>query len=129
LHKTNLPNCPCDSGELYQACCEAFHLGSFAPSAEALMRSRYSAYVLRLEDYLLQTWHPNTRPKCLSLHQDIYTKWLGLKIIQAQNQSETESTVEFIARYRTDGGKAERIHEVSQFELLDRWYYHIGIHH
>jgi SEC-C motif-containing protein len=129
LHKNHPTICPCESGKFYQACCKAFHQGALAPTAEALMRSRYSAYVLRLEAYLLQTWHPTTRPNSLNLHDDVNTKWLGLEIKQAQNQSETSSTVEFIARYKTGGGKAERIHEVSQFELLDRWYYHSGTHH
>jgi SEC-C motif-containing protein len=129
LLKTHLPICPCESGKPYQNCCEVFHLGALAPTAEALMRSRYSAYVLGLEVYLLQTWHPNTRPKKLNLHEDINTKWLGLEIKQAQNQSETSSTIEFIARFKTGGGKAKRIHEVSQFELLDRWYYLSGKHY
>lgn len=127
LHKTHPPNCPCESGKAYQTCCEAFHKGTPAPAAEALMRSRYSAYVFGLEDYLLQTWHPKTRPAALNLNEDEPTKWLGLQIKNVQNISKTMATVEFVARYKITGGKAERLHEISTFELLDRWYYLDGI--
>ena len=58
--------CPCGSGRAYAACCGRLHSGAEnAASAETLMRSRYSAYVLKLEDYLLATWHPDTRPRQL----------------------------------------------------------------
>ena len=63
--------CPCDSGQTYVDCCGAWHLGLLqglhAPTPEALMRSRYSAYVLGLIDYLLATWHPATAPGELEL--------------------------------------------------------------
>lgn len=87
------------------------------------MRSRYSAYVLGLEDYLLRTWHPSTRPNALDLSSDLQTKWLGLSIIRSQLTSPTEAIVEFIARYKVGGAKAQRLHEVSRFVYLDRWYY------
>jgi len=90
------------------------------------MRSRYSAYVLGLEGYLLQTWYPDTRPAALNLADDIQTKWLGLQVKQFVITSGNNATVEFIARYKI-GGKAERIHERSQFERIDgRWYYLTG---
>jgi len=121
------PNpCPCESGKPYSACCQPLHMGNAAPTAEALMRSRYSAYVLGLEGYLLQTWHPDTRPATLNLADDIQTKWLGLQVKPFVITSGNTATVEFIARYKI-GGKAERIHEVSQFERIDgRWYYLTG---
>ena len=90
------------------------------------MRSRYSAYVLGLEEYLLDTWHPDTRPMSLELNKGELIRWLGLSIKRHANTTDTTSTVEFVARYRTGGGKAERLHEVSEFELLDRWYYVSG---
>ncbi|MFM9834530.1 MAG: YchJ family protein [Methylophilaceae bacterium] len=121
------PNCPCESGKSYQECCEVFHLGSPAPTAEALMRSRYSAYVFGLESYLLRTWHPITRPSKLILIEDQPTNWLGLKIKQVKIHDENSATVEFVARYKVGSSKAERLHEISEFELLDRWYYHSGI--
>ena len=90
------------------------------------MRSRYTAFVLGLEDYLIKTWHPNTRPTQLNLAEDPPTKWLGLRIKRTENTSETTAIVEFVARYKI-AGKAERLHETSQFELMDgRWYYLSG---
>jgi SEC-C motif-containing protein len=118
--------CPCEGGKTYKACCEPLHAGTPAPNAEALMRSRYTAFVLGLDDYLLETWHPKTRPSALNLADDPSTKWLGLQIKRAVNTSETSSIVEFVARYKL-AGKATRLHETSQFERIDgRWYYLSG---
>ena len=90
------------------------------------MRSRYSAFVLGLEAYLLKTWHPKTHPSALHLADDPPTKWLGLQIKRAENTSETTAIVEFVARYKV-AGKATRLHETSQFERIDgRWYYLSG---
>lgn len=90
------------------------------------MRSRYTAFVLGLEDYLLKTWHPKTRPAALNLDEDPATKWLGLQIKCAENTSESTAIVEFVARYKV-AGKATRLHEISQFERIDgRWYYLSG---
>lgn len=123
-------NCPCESGKPYSKCCEVYHLGTPAPTAEALMRSRYSAYALltqnpAMAEYLLQTWHPDTRPD----HMDgsPATKWLGLQIKRSQTIAENMAIVEFVARYKYAdnlGGKAERQHETSRFKRVDdRWYY------
>ncbi len=91
-----------------------------------MMRSRYTAYVLKLEDYLLATWHPDTRPKTLDLHEEPPIKWFGLDVKHAKTEGDT-AEVEFIARYKIGGGKAERLHEVSQFKQTDgRWYYVSG---
>ncbi len=125
-------NCPCESGKPYSQCCEAYHLGTPAPTAEALMRSRYSAYALAhgnpvLADYLINTWHPETRPQHLPLTGDDATKWLGLQIKRHQNIDGTHAIVEFVARYKhmsNLGGKAERLHETSRFQRIEnRWYY------
>ena len=81
------------------------------------MRSRYSAYVLKLEDYLLATWHTSTRPASLDFAGE---KWLGLDIKKHRNES---NTVEFVARYKI-GGRAHRMHEISRFVFADgRWFY------
>jgi SEC-C motif-containing protein len=86
------------------------------------MRSRYSAYVLRLEDYLLFTWHASTRPAVLDLSAEPQPKWLGLEV-KAATQGDDRATVEFVARCRV-GGRAQRLHEVSRFVREDgRWYY------
>ena len=120
--------CYCDSTKSYSICCQPLHQGLAAATAEALMRSRYSAYVLGLEDYLLHTWHPDTRPAKLDLAADTHTKWLGLQVKQFVAISEDTATVEFVARYKI-GGKAERLHELSQFVRMDgRWYYLNGTH-
>lgn len=90
------------------------------------MRSRYSAYVFSLEDYLLATWHPDTRPKALALAADA-TRWLGLKIVRSTSGAgidEDVASVEFVARFRNGGGAAQRLHELSRFVRQDaRWYY------
>jgi SEC-C motif-containing protein len=127
LTKTDTKNlCPCESGNPYSACCGPYHLGLAAPTAETLMRSRYTAFVLGLESYLLQTWHPDTRPAKLNLNAEPPIKWLGLQVNHAINTSKTTATVEFVARYKING-KAEKIHEISQFVRIDGyWYYLVG---
>jgi SEC-C motif-containing protein len=90
------------------------------------MRSRYTAFVLGLEDYLLKTWHPKTRPSALNLADDPPTKWLGLQIKRAANTSETTAIVEFVARYKV-AGKATRLRETSHFERINGlWHYFSG---
>ena len=117
--------CPCDSGLPFAACCAPFLSGeSAAPSAEALMRSRYSAYTRRDAVYLLHTWHPSTRPDSLELEGD-GLRWLGLKILKRADGGVNDSngTVEFVARYKV-GGKAGRMHEISRFVREEgKWYY------
>jgi len=118
--------CPCDSGLSYHDCCQAYHQGQPAPNALTLMRSRYSAYALLLADYLLATWHPDSRPSSLDLSQDPAIKWLGLAIKLALPEHDNQASVEFVARYKI-AGKAYRLHERSQFIKLDqRWYYLSG---
>lgn len=118
--------CLCDSGESYASCCQPLHHGQAASSPLALMRSRYSAYVLKLEPYLLATWHPDTRPDKLVLEADPI-KWLGLKIIRSESPSPTTGIVEFVARYKVGGQRAERLHEISEFAHTNAWYYVRGI--
>lgn len=115
--------CPCGSGKDYAQCCGPFHDGQDAPTAEALMRSRYSAYVLALEPYLLDTWHAGTRPPSLDLDEDGPTRWLGLEIRRHQRTGPDSATVEFVARYKISG-RAFRLHEISRFiQEEGRWYY------
>ena len=86
------------------------------------MRSRYSAYVLKLEDYLLATWHPDTRPAELDLAADD-SKWLGLEVKKHAAQDDIHATVEFVARYRI-AGRGYRLHEISRFVREDgSWFY------
>lgn len=86
------------------------------------MRSRYSAYVLRLADYLLATWHPSTRPASLERDPPAL-RWLGLEVRRFALSDADHATVEFVARSKL-GGRAHRLHEVSRFTREDgRWYY------
>ena len=119
--------CPCDSGQTYVDCCGPWHAGLaqglHAPTPETLMRSRYSAYVLGLIDYLLATWHPATAPGELELPP---LKWLGLEVLLAQSTAQA-GVVEFVARCR-ENGRAQRMHETSRFvREQGRWYYVDGI--
>jgi SEC-C motif-containing protein len=115
--------CPCGNDRKYANCCGEYHTGGIAPTAEALMRSRYSAYVLGLEPYLLDTWHASTRPQSLDLAQDTATRWLGLEIKHHEPTGPGRATVEFVARYKVSG-RAHRLHEISRFLREDgRWYY------
>ena len=115
--------CPCGSGRPLADCCGRFHAGDPAPDAESLMRSRYSAYVLGLEDYLRATWHPATCPVALGLDAVPRPQWLGLTVKAYTPLDETHATVEFVARYKLNG-RAFKLHETSRFERVDgRWLY------
>lgn len=121
---TTLP-CPCDSARRYDACCGRYHAGPLAlqaPDAQQLMRSRYSAYVLGLADYLLATWHPTTRPVTLEADPPAL-RWLGLEVRRFEPIDDDHATVEFVARSKL-GGRAHRLHEHSRFIREEgRWYY------
>jgi SEC-C motif domain protein len=86
------------------------------------MRSRYSAFVLCNEPYLLATWHESTRPRAVEF--DPNQKWLGLTIVDSDATDATTAEVEFIARYRVGGGSAARLHERSRFvKEGEFWFY------
>ena len=90
------------------------------------MRSRYAAYVLGLERYLLDTWHPDTRPARLELPAGA-TRWLGLEVRAHRPVDDTHATVEFVARSRVDG-RGHRLHETSRFvREAGRWLYVDGV--
>ena len=114
--------CPCGSGKKYDECCEPIIKGTkLAETPEALMRSRYTAYVLGDAAYLRRSWHPDTCPADLSL--DAGVQWLGLKIERHTRISSTHAEVVFIARYRLDG-RVHRLAEHSRFVLEQgRWLY------
>lgn len=133
MQNTFPSTCPCRELEetrkpVYRECCQPFHLGradnSVLPqTAEQLMRSRYSAFVLVLAPYLLQTWHPSTRPASLELDEQL--QWAGLEILttRAGGESSSRGVVEFIAHYRQDGAERSQ-REMSTFVREDgAWYY------
>lgn len=117
--------CPCGQPACYADCCGRWHDGPQrlqAPDAETLMRSRYCAYVKGLADYLLQTWHPSTRPATLSLHEP-GLRWLGLQVRRHVRLDTDHATVEFVARSKL-AGRAHRLHETSRFVREGgRWTY------
>ena len=119
-----LTACPCGSGKAFAECCDRYLEGDVAaPTAEALMRSRYTAYTLQNEDYLLATWHASMRPLQLGLAEEAPTKWIGLDVKRHEQQDENRAIVEFVARYKVNG-RAHRLHETSRFVREDgRWYY------
>ena len=114
-------DCPCGSAKALSRCCAPLISGAVkASSAESLMRSRYSAYVLANERYLLDSWHVSTRPESLNLADDV--KWLRLKIINI-----SKDKVEFVATYRSQG-KAYKMHENSRFVYQGgNWFYVDGV--
>lgn len=122
-------HCPCGREAAgrplsYEHCCGRY-LDHFetspAPDPESLMRSRYTAFVLDRERYLLDTWSPPHRPETVDL--DPKTKWLGLSIKSKKMLDVQHGEVEFVARYRLNG-RATRLHENSLFECNDgRWFY------
>lgn len=116
-------NCPCGSGITFQLCCQPFHLKTkTAPTAEALMRSRYSAFVFADADYLYETTHKSKRKnhsKCGYLSSAKNTKWLKLEIVFS-----AFDVVEFKAYYLNKKFQTEVLHEKSNFSLEDgKWYY------
>ncbi|MBL8491701.1 MAG: SEC-C domain-containing protein [Rhodocyclaceae bacterium] len=119
--------CPCGSGRGYDQCCGQWHRGRPAPDPESLMRSRYTAYALGLGPYILDTWHPSTRPGSLESETQPRPQWIGLQVLSAHQAGEAGS-VEFVARFRVNG-RAHKLHESSRFRREDgRWYYLDGEH-
>jgi SEC-C motif-containing protein len=108
-------SCPCGLPAAYDDCCGRLHAGqAAAPSAELLMRSRFSAFVVQDEGYLLRTWHPGTRPRRVEF--DTGLRWLGLDILDVTEGSafHTTGTVTFRARY-SHRQSAGELHEQSRF--------------
>jgi SEC-C motif-containing protein len=133
------PTCLCGSNLPILRCCGPYIAGAaLPPTAEALMRSRYTAYVMGVEDYLQATWHPSTRPQEPIIDKNEKIQWLGLEIKSAlrlrQRKADLpeqvdQDTVEFVARYRVNG-RAQRLHEISNFVRepetpggVARWFY------
>ncbi|MFD3486325.1 YchJ family protein [Streptomyces sp. NPDC058665] len=116
--------CLCGLPASYGECCGRFHSGAAAaPTAERLMRSRYSAFAVGNEPYLLSSWHPATRPSRVGL--DPAMRWAGLEILATTEGSafHTTGTVTFRARY-TRRGEEGALHERSRFERYDSaWVY------
>ncbi len=112
-------SCPCGHPDglrvaKYDDCCARWIVaGAAAPDAQALMRSRYSAFVLQNQAYLLATWHPTERPTPVVFEPGI--KWLGLELRGHWQHDADHASVEFVARYKPAQGPAQRQHERSRF--------------
>lgn len=120
--------CPCrkkSETRTYAECCEPYHSGlRAAPTAEALMRSRYAAFVLEDAAYVLATWHPSTRPVQMAF--DTGQEWQLLRVLAA-SESVDRAIVEFSARSQI-GGKPHVLHEISNFVREGgRWLYVDGV--
>ncbi len=121
---TNL--CPCGSNLKYAICCGKFHKGKLnAPTAEALMRSRFSAYVLDNPQYVFRTWDVETRPTLQSLREGKTDNFISLNVLSTTDGSlkDNEGTVEFVATYKI-GDEVFEHHENSAFRRIkNRWVY------
>ena len=122
---TDTVNCLCGSGLTYQQCCQPLHTGhAYALTAEALMRSRFTAYAMHNEVYLLDTWDLSTRPATVDFSKDT-GEWTRLEIISTKKGSEKDSKgiVEFKAYFTTEG-EQRVMSEISRFvKKQDHWFY------
>ncbi len=127
-----MSGCPCGSGKSYTACCEPYIKGkSSAPTAEALMRARYTAYVKQEIDFIEAT-HSQERRNRLDIKETEKwareSEWLGLEILKTEQGQPGDETgiVEFIAKFRQDGTDYDH-HEVSTFNSVDgKWFFNDG---
>jgi SEC-C motif-containing protein len=125
-----IPVCPCGSGSDFDACCSPYIEGHAAPTAEALMRSRYSAYTLDNQAYLMKTLAPESREEEEQETEqvsDTNMKWLGLEIRSTSKGCVEDETgiVEFVAKYKV-GDKLGIHHERSNFQREDGCWVCIG---
>jgi SEC-C motif-containing protein len=125
--------CPCGTELEFDACCGPIIAGERpAPTAEALMRSRYSAYAQKQVDYIVESHDPQTRgdlDENATADWADRTEWLKLEILNTEKGGESDDTgvVEFVARFRDERGKEHSHHERSTFVRRDgRWYYEDG---
>jgi SEC-C motif-containing protein len=120
--------CPCGRGETLEACCGPVLGGAAAATAEDLMRSRYTAYVLANIDHVVATHDPATRDTVDRAASEAWAKqstWLGLDIVatEAGGADDTTGMVEFVAKFSL-AGRVQQHHERSRFRKEDgRWYY------
>ena len=121
--------CPCGSEVDYEACCGPLIAGErSAETAEALLRSRYTAYAQQEVDYLVDTVHPEKREADSRKSVEKWaknTQWRRLQVLETAGggPEDTEGTVEFVADY-LEKGKNRKHHEIAEFKKEDgRWYF------
>lgn len=118
--------CPCGTGLTYGECCYCFHSGEWvAPTAEALMRSRFTAFAVGNSQYLLDTWDPETRPSELGLDMGIDFYRLDILETTGGGPFDSTGTVKFQAFYK---GLASGVQEEdSTFRKVNgAWVYSTG---
>jgi SEC-C motif domain protein len=128
--------CPCQSKLDYKNCCEPYiEKQKLPPTAEALMRSRYSAYTLSNIEYLKSTLAPESRHDFDMKASEKWAKeaeWLGLEVISTKQglQSDKRGVVEFMVKFKQNGEVIEH-HEVSRFRKTPegQWYFVDGDAH
>ena len=116
-------DCPCGTVLPYRECCGPLHRGGAASTALALMRSRFSAFALGLERYLLDSWDPSTRPDTVDLDGDV--EWRRLQIVDTAlgGDSDDAGVVEYRASFRR-AGRSGLLQERSRFVRVEgRWMY------
>lgn len=119
----SVKSCSCGLGDSYETCCGPIHGGAKAATAAQVMRARYSAFAIGREDYLMTSWHPDTRPAEVEVEPTMH--WVGLELIGTSGGGmlDRTGTVEFVARYR-EGRRDGELHEVSRFDKVDGvWLY------
>ncbi|WP_395307719.1 YchJ family metal-binding protein [Mycobacterium sp. AMU20-3851] len=110
--------CPCGTGRAYADCCGPLHDGtSRAGTAVELMRSRFSAFACGHADYLIHSWHPDTRPAELDLDDTITWRRLQIVDTEAGGPADVTGIVEFRAQYVQDG-RRHILHERSRFRRV-----------
>lgn len=125
MSRTDLP-CPCNQDRLYQDCCAPYHQHQqVAATPELLMRSRYSAFALEQQEYLVWTWHPDTCPTDLSMEHN--PQWVKLEIVRAGIHKYPRhhlGHVHFRATCQDAEGNFQLLEERSRFEKIDgHWLY------
>lgn len=131
MKTTNTLSCPCGSSQLFTNCCRPYLMGDLLPeTAEALMRSRYTAYSQANIEYIMQTmcgpaaqhFNPEQAREWAAA-----AEWQKLQVIKAWQVSAEKAFVEFVASYRLKQ-HPHLLHEVSEFHRVEgRWYYVTGI--
>ena len=128
-----MTDCPCGSGRSHSDCCGPILAGEAqAPTAEALMRARYSAFATGAIDFLRTSLTPDTQHEFDQAHTEQWagsSEWTGLEVLSTEDGGADNSTgwVEFVAHFRMNGEDHSH-HESGYFVKEDgAWYYKNGI--
>lgn len=115
--------CPCGRGVSYGECCGPLHEGAPAPTAERLMRSRYSAFATGNDDYLRRSWHASTRPAWFATDPEIEWKRLIIESVESGGPFDRAGTVTFTAIARGPEGRIEQRERSRFLREHGHWFY------